>query len=294
MSIRSKKKIFKIIVIVVITIIAITISIGMFSVWYVLRPCSGNVNYLQGNMVYTKAFDGVSLAASERYSDEDTHRWALIVHSYRSHKSAMSVYEKKYHKDGYNTLTVDNRAHGQSGGKYIGMGYLDKFDIGCWVDYILEKDPEAEIVMHGLSMGGAAVMMYSGQEVPSNIKAVIEDSGYLSAESYLKWKLKQRFHLPSFPVIPIANAAFKISAGYYMTDASALEGVKNSRIPTLFIHGAEDTTVPVLDAYRLYEEAACPKQIYVVEGAGHGEAVGIDPEGYWDTVEDFIEKAREA
>lgn len=84
-------------------------------------------------------------------------------------------------------------------------------------------------------------MMLSGQEnIPDNVKAVIEDCGYTSARDYLTWKLKQRFHLPAFPIIPIANEAFKLTAGYYMNDASALEGVKNSRIPILFIHGTED------------------------------------------------------
>lgn len=203
----------------------------------------------------------------------------------------MNPYAQEYQKQGYNTLQPDNRAHGESEGDYIGMGYLDQYDVMSWIHYILEKDPEAEIILHGVSMGESTLMMLSGQEnIPDNVKAIIADCGYTSARDYLTWKLKQRFHLPAFPVIPIANEAFKLTAGYYMNDASALEGVKNSKISILFIHGTEDQTVPVEEVYKLYEKAACEKQLYIVEGAGHGEALWKDEEGYWGRVFEFIDE----
>lgn len=290
----QKRFFIKLFLIILCIFIILMTFIGAFSIWYILRPWNSDVNYLSGEIVNITSFDGISLTASKRYAEDNTHDWALIVHSYRSHKSAMSVYEKKYHEDGYNTLTVDNRAHGQSGGKYIGMGYLDKLDIASWVEYILAEDSEAEIVLHGLSMGGAAVMMYAGQDdVSENVFAVVEDSGYESAESYLKWKLKQRFKLPSFPIIPIANIAFKLSAGYYMYDASAIDAVERCNVPILFIHGNNDETVPIEDAYALYEAAKCEKEMYIAEGAGHGEAVSVNPDEYWNRVEMFINKVKQ-
>ena len=73
-----------------------------------------------------------------------------------------------------------------------------------------------------------------------------------------------------------------------MNDASAIEAIKKSSIPTLIIHGQDDQTVPVEDACRLYEAAACRKDLYIVEGTGHGEAVFTDSEVYWDKVWAFI------
>ena len=107
----------------------------------------------------------------------------------------MNPYARAYQEQGYNTLQPDNRAHGQSEGNYIGMGYLDQYDVLSWIGYILEKDSEAEIVLHGVSMGAATLMMLSGQEnIPDNVKVIIEDCGYTSAKDYLTWKLKRRFH----------------------------------------------------------------------------------------------------
>ena len=277
------KRVFAFLFLIVCILVALT---GIISVVYVLRPVK-DINDTE--MVSITAKDGIQLSAVESIQNLDSHKWALLIHSYRSSHRLMNDYAVEYQKKGYNTIQPDNRAHGRSGGKWIGMGYLDQFDISCWIHYILEKDPDAEIILHGVSMGASALMMLSGQEgLPDNIKVIIADSGYTSASDYLTWKLKQRFHLPPFPVIPIANISFKIAAGYYMSDASAIIGISKSNIPTLIIHGKEDQTVPVEDAYRLIEAASCRTDLLIVEGAGHGEAIYIAPEIYWRKVDDFI------
>ena len=284
---KTTNKIILILLGVFILVFLLVVGIGIFSVRYVLVPKSVEQSTEKDTLI--TADDGIKLVASESIAPEANHKWAILVHSYRTSRSFMEPYAKKYQEKGYNTLTPDNRAHGASGGKYIGMGYLDQYDILRWIDYILAKDSEAEIILHGVSMGGAALMMLSGQgNIPKNVKAIVEDCGYTSAKGYLAWKLKQKFGLPAFPVIPIANIAFKISAGYYMEDASAMEGVKKSNVPILFIHGTEDMTVPVEDVYRLYEAATCPKELYIAEGAGHGEALWIDENEYWNQVLSFI------
>ncbi len=286
---KTSNRVILILLGVVILVFLLVIGIGIFSVRYVLVP--KRLEQSSEKDISITADDGIKLVASEYIASENTHQWAILVHSYRTSRSFMEPYAKKYQEKGYNTLSPDNRAHGASDGKYIGMGYLDQYDILQWIEYILDKDQEAEIVLHGVSMGGAALMMLSGQEnLPENVKAIVEDCGYTSAKDYLTWKLKQRFGLPSFPIIPIANIAFKAAAGYYMEDASALEGVKNSDTPILFIHGTEDTTVPVKEVYRLYDAAVCQKEFYIVEGARHGEALWMEESEYWKRVFGFIEK----
>lgn len=288
---NSLKK--RLIIVIVTVLVLVIVATGAFSVWYVLRPWNSDVYYLEGEAVTIKAFDGITLSGTKHYTDTETDDWVLIVHSYRSHQSAMNPYERHYREMGYNTLCVDNRAHGQSEGRFIGMGYLDQFDIKSWVEYILAENPDAEIVLHGLSMGGASCMIYSGRDdVPENIVAIINDSGYVSADSYLSWKLKHTFGLPSFPIIPIANVATRISAGYWLSDASAINAVKKSRIPTLFIHCDNDMTVPVGDAYKLYEAASCKKELLIINDAGHGEGIAKEPEAYWKKVDSFINTCR--
>ncbi|MBQ4259131.1 MAG: alpha/beta hydrolase [Lachnospiraceae bacterium] len=282
-------KLMKFTILTVIVLFFSLVTIGYVSVRYILFSDHSPSEKPDADVKIISS-DGIKLYATETIVS-DGHKWAIFVHSYRTSRSFTDPYAREYQLRGYNTLQPDNRAHGISEGKYIGMGYLDQFDILCWINYIIERDPDAEVVLHGVSMGGSTLMILSGQEqIPENVTVIIEDCGYSSAREYLTLKLRQRFSLPSFPIIPIANVSFKVMAGYWMDDASAMEGVMNSNIPTLFIHGTDDETVSVEDAYRLYYAATCPKQLYVVEGAGHGEALMQDETMYWDKVFGFIEK----
>ena len=80
-----------------------------------------------------------------------------------------------------------------------------------------------------------------------------------------------------------------IRAGYEFKEASALEQVKKSSVPILFIHGSEDNFVHTEMVYELYDVCVSQKELLVVEGAGHGEAYSMDPELYFDTVFGFLE-----
>ena len=69
------------------------------------------------------------------------------------------------------------------------MGWDDRNDIINLIEYIIAEDGKAEIVLFGVSMG-ATVMMVSGEKLPSNVKAVVEDCGYTSAWDQFAYQLK--------------------------------------------------------------------------------------------------------
>lgn len=187
-------------------------------------------------------------------------------------------------------LTPDMRAHGESEGKYIGMGWLDRKDVLQWIDFIIARDPQAEIILHGVSMGGATVMMVSGEELPENVKGIVEDCGYTSVWDIFADELAYLFHLPTFPMLDAANLMSKIRAGYDFREASAVKQVAKSTVPMVFIHGSEDNFVHTDMVYEVYEACQTPKELLVVEGAGHGQAYQMDPELYFTTVFDFLDR----
>ena len=77
---------------------------------------------------------------------------------------------------------------------------------------------------------------------------------------------------------------------YDLMDASALEAVKRTSLPILFIHGTEDVFVPPEMSRELYDAAAGEKELLFVEGAGHVQAPDKEPELYYETVFSFLEK----
>lgn len=266
---------------------------GTAEILYILVPYPNRRVHTipKNNLATVTSFDNLDLVAELNMQPHQSHKWAVLIHSYRTDHTVMHKFGQYYFSRDYNLLYPDNRAHGNSGGTFIGMGYLDKLDILTWIDYILKIDPEAEIILHGLSMGASTAIMVSGMEDPvlDHVRAVIADCGFASAESYLTNKLKQRFHLPPFPLLPIANIAAKIAAGYYLKEVNAVEFAKKSRIPALIIHGDADESVRVNDAYALYDAIPVRKDLLIVKDAGHSESSNLSPDKYWITVSNFIE-----
>ncbi len=236
-----------------------------------------------------RSYDGLKLTAELHKAD--SHRYAVLIHGYKGNRSQMRNIAAVYGTWGYNTLLPDNRAHGESEGKWIGMGWLDKEDIVLWIETIINRDPEAEIILHGISMGGAAVMMASGLDLPCNVKAIIEDCGYTSAWDIFKDELKALYHLPSFPILYMYSVMSRCLAGYSPKTASSLKMLEKSKVPMLFIHGGDDNFV---GTYMLSENFKAKiygnKEIFTIEDAGHGEAYLRDPEEYFKRIHSFIEK----
>ncbi len=234
--------------------------------------------------------DGYRLIAAEFAAKEESHRWVVLLHGYTGWKEEMYPFAYWYATEGYHVLVPDLRCQGESEGDFIGMGWTDHFDCMLWIEYILSCDEEAQIVLHGQSMGAATALMMTGeQSLPGNVGAVISDCAYTDAYSMFGEKAGEWFHLPAFPIVDTARILLKLRGGYDLKDASALDAVKKSTTPTLFIHGDSDAMISVEMSKRLYEAAACDKELLIVEGAGHAQSQDIDPAAYYDTIRTFLQ-----
>ena len=237
-----------------------------------------------------KSDDGLKLWGKIYLQDNKSDKWAIIAHGYTSNHEDMQPIALNFYNQGYNVLTPDMRAHGNSEGQYIGMGWLDRKDMLKWIDYVISLDKNAQIALYGESMGGATVMMTSGEDLPSNVKAIVEDCGYTSVLEMFKKELNERFGLKPFPILNAAEMVTQLRAKYNFTEASALEQVKKSKTPMLFTHGGNDTYVPTKMVYELYEAANVEKDMLIIDGAAHGAAPDVDPKTYYEKVFSFLDK----
>lgn len=239
---------------------------------------------------YITSSDNLKLHSYKIQNTIPSNKWAIVVHGYTSEGINMSSYAKKYYDMGFNVLIPDLRAHGLSEGDYIGMGFDDRLDIISWINNILSKNPNAEIVLHGVSMGAATVCMTSGEDLPSNVKAIVSDCGYTSVWDEFAYQLEQLFSLPEFPILNVSSVITKIRAGYTLGEASAIDQVKKSKTPILYIHGDQDDFVPYYMMEELYNATNSEKEMLTIKGAEHAKASEVDPETYWTTVNNFINK----
>ncbi len=235
--------------------------------------------------------DGLKLHALYLAQPQPSHKYAVLCHGYGSIPQYMGRSAVQFYDMGYNILAPAARAHELSEGRYVSMGWLERKDIADWVGALVEQDPEAQIVLYGISMGGATVMMTAGEELPANVKCVVEDCGYSSVWDEFAGQLRELFNLPTFPVLDAASLVTQARAGFGFKEASAVEQLKKTALPVLFIHGEEDTFVPYYMLDLVYDACASPeKERLSIPGAAHGEASWEDPELYWSTVEAFLGK----
>lgn len=236
--------------------------------------------------------DNLQLHLQAKYFEQQTnhHKWVVVLHGYTRSSDNMTRWIRAFYDKGYQIVAPDLRGHGKSEGDYIGMGWHDRLDTVQWIHEILQMDAKAEIVIFGVSMGGATAMMTSGEKLPKNVKVIVEDCGYASVSKLFAYQLDDLFGLPEFPVLNAANTVTNIRAGFDLYEASAVEQVKKSTTPMLFIHGDADTFVPYRMLNEVYEAAPVEKEKLVIPKAGHTDAVKVDPEKYWKTVFTFVDR----
>ena len=245
---------------------------------------------IQQKQVEVKANDNITLRGTEYLKQEETNKWAIILHGYRSNPSSVLTIGEHFSEKGYNVLIPSMRACADSEGEYVGMGWLDKDDLKCWINLIIEENKNAEIILHGSSMGAATVLMASGDELPANVKNIIADSGYTSVWDIFASEAKARFNLPEFPVLNMFQIVANRKAKYDIKEASSLEQVKKSKTPILFIHGDKDDFVPEYMCEKLYDATNCKKEKLIIHGAGHTDGKYREPEKYYNTIFDWISR----
>lgn len=233
--------------------------------------------------------DGLSLWAEFYPSQTDSHIYVLGVHGYTVDHRDIAPAIKPFADKGYHVLTPDQRGRGNSEGDYLSMGWLEKDDALLWINKIIDYDKQAQIILYGESMGAATLMMASGEVLPKQVVALVEDCGYTSAYEMFANQLDERFGLPEIPFLPVAALIGQMRAGFDFNDASAIKQLEKATLPILFIHGGADDYVPTRMGNELYEAYQGEKELLIIDGAGHGSSADIDPEQYYTTVFKFID-----
>ena len=167
--------------------------------------------------LFLKSKDNLKLHNYIIKNKNNSNKWVITVHGYTSQGTYMASYAKRFYDMGYNIIIPDLRGHGKSEGTYIGMGWHERFDIVDLTNYIANTYKDSQIVLFGISMGAATVMNASGEKLPKNVKAIIEDCGYTSTWNQFAYQLKALFKLPAFPMMHAASIICKFRSGYFIS-----------------------------------------------------------------------------
>ena len=193
-----------------------------------------------------------------------------------------------FRRAGYDALDFDFRAHGESDGERVSLGYHERLDFEGAVRFLRERNPGVKVFLYGVSMGAAAALL-AAAETP-DIAAVIADSPFTSIEETVVHHVRLVFGLPRFPIASALLAALEMRAGFDREafDVKRAVARMGSR-PVLILAGGKDRRMPAEVQRRLTETSNCPTSSFrSFSGAGHGAAYRTAPEAYEETVREFL------
>ena len=188
---------------------------------------------------------------------------------------------------GRSALLVDQRCAGKSGGHVITFGIRESLDCVDWANFMAKEFPDRKFILCGISMGGSTVLMAGSHPLPPQVVGILDDCGFTSPKAIIQ-KVIADMHLPPKLAYPFVRLGAILFGGFDPDSGSAIEAVKQCKLPVFFTHGEDDDFVPCSMSRENFQACASRKILHTVPGAGHGLAYPANQEEYLKALGDFF------
>lgn len=237
------------------------------------------------------SFDGLRLHARLIRAGENR-ATILLFHGYRSmYCIDFSCAAEYYHSLGLNLLLIDQRAHGESEGRYITYGIHERHDCLSWARACYARFGSAhKLLLGGVSMGASTVLMASDLPLPPTVCGIIADCGFSSPWDIIAHVMKSRYHLPQVPFLYLVDFYARLLARFSLREHSTRQSIAQSELPLLLLHGTADRFVPCEMTEQLYRICKDNASLVLVDGAGHGGSFLVDRARCTAALEMFLNK----
>lgn len=250
------------------------------------------INSQESEKLFITSDRGERLAGWLTRPQQPSRVFVLGIHGHNTDHNGDPAKFLRYYVEGrgYNFLAMDHIACGESEGKFCGFGYYESQDCLKWIDYLIKRfGGNIKIIIHGVSMGASTVCQMVSR-VPPQVRLAVADCPFYGAiDEFADAAKGTGVRLPQF-VISAFNGINRALAGFDLRQTDVRSSVAKSRVPILFIHGKDDTLIPISACTQLYEICTAPKDMLVVDGANHAESVVVDRQAYYSRLDDFIDK----
>ncbi len=233
--------------------------------------------------------DGLRLVGE--YYDFGCRRAVIIIPGRMEACRYSCHFAKSYKQAGFNVLTIDNRSHGLSEGKYNSLGFKEYRDILAWAALLHDSLGNDSVVLHGVCIGSStALFACVSPDCPDYVRAMTADGMYETfCESFRLHMIQQK--RPMFPYFWEIMLHIRVFAGADVVHDGPGKRIARMQKPILFLHGRKDQFSLPDKAQQLYD--SCPsaeKQLIWFEEGAHSRLRLADPERYDEVVRTYYEK----
>ena len=216
--------------------------------------------------IYLTTKDSLKLEAL--YITADSSKGTVILfHGHGGNKSGVIKEAESFNKIGYNTLLVDFRAHGSSGGNTCTIGYDESEDVKLAFDYI-KANGEKNIVLWGISMG-ASTITKAVKDYQINPEKIILEMPFGTIKDAVRGRLKI-MGLPAEPIGTLLTFWGGAEHGFWAFGMKPQEFASTIKCPVLLQWGQNDPRVSRAEEETLFKNIPNPNKKFVVyENTGH-------------------------
>jgi uncharacterized protein len=229
--------------------------------------------------------DGVTLSGWLIPAARETRTAVIVLHGFSGNRLAELPAFVPWLHERHHVLQFDFRGHGESGPAWVTLGSHERRDVEAAVDFLHARGL-GPIALFGVSMG-ASIAIVAAPDLP--VAAVVADSAFAE----LHHPIGNRLRVDGYPLPALGSRAI-VAAAALRTRSRLPDAIRYAaRLAPralLVIAPKEDQLISWRQGLRLYEAAGEPKELLVVDGAGHAEAYALDPETYRSRVLAFLER----
>jgi alpha-beta hydrolase superfamily lysophospholipase len=229
--------------------------------------------------------DGVTLDGWLVPAARETRAAVVLLHGFTGHRLPELAAFVPWLRRRYHVLQFDFRGHGASGGDLVTLGAYEHRDVAAAVRF-LEGRGLGPIALMGISMG-AAIAIIAAPNL--RVAAVVADAPY----AHLGHPITNRLREIGYPLAPLGAKLILAGAAVRARTSlpSPLRAVRRIAPRGLqLIAGREDRLISWRQAQALYDAAAEPKDLFVVDGAAHAESWSTAGAAYEERVLTFLER----
>lgn len=244
---------------------------------------------LPSQTVRFRSTDGVLLEGWKIPGDA-SRPWLVLCHGAGSNRSDLLDVAHGLHEAGFNLLLFDFRGHGGSAGRVTSFGWQEQRDLEGALAFLGQQAeiPDHPYGVYGISMGGAVALMVAARD--ERLGAVAVDSPYANLADTLGHHLTLLYPVPKIPFHWFVLATYRLRFGIWPWKVSPQEacGTLSPR-PLLLIQGGQDPRMPIEGIRAMHAAARDPKELWVIEQAGHLEGYALNPQAYRNRLIRFFE-----
>lgn len=239
--------------------------------------------------VWIKAADKVDLAGTYRSGNDISAPGIVLLHGNGASRAATDGLAAWLSEQGFATLAIDFRGHGESDEADHSFGLFEARDAKAAFDWMIKQQGGARVGVIGISLGGAAALL--GDEGPLPAHALVLQAVYPDIRSAIRNRLASRLGSGAAALgEPVLSYQSLLRQGVWPDRLSPLSAARQVKAPTLVIGGANDVYTPSTETQALHDAIPAPRELWLVDGLDHAQVSGGDDPAYRARILRFMDQ----